>query len=97
MDTTTPQFFDADVHVRWDNDNTIAEHLPASWKERWLIGAGHTQAGVRINPKFYNPLEPLGAETPKTVGRQGVTSAEVQSGSAAVAGLPSFAAARIAV
>jgi len=77
MDTTTPQFFDADVHVRWDNDNTIAEHLPASWKERWLIGAGHTQAGVRINPKFYNPLEPLGAETPKTVGRQGVTSAEV--------------------
>ena len=75
MNTIAPKFIDTDVHVRWEDDNIIAEHLSAAWKERWLTGAGHTQAGLRINPKFYNPREPLGHEAPKTVGRQGVTNA----------------------
>jgi predicted TIM-barrel fold metal-dependent hydrolase len=75
MDTNAPKFFDADVHVRWDDDHAIADRLPRSWQERWLAGAGHTQAGLRINPKFYNPLEPFGPGAPRTVGRQGLTSA----------------------
>lgn len=70
------KFFDADVHVRWDDDAAISRRLPPSWRERWLLGAGHTQAGVRINPKFYNPLDPVGTGQPKTVGRQGLVSAE---------------------
>jgi len=76
MNSAPLNFFDADVHVRWDDDQTIANRLPQSWKERWLVGAGHTQAGLRINPKFYNPREPLGTGLPKTVGLQGVTSAD---------------------
>jgi predicted TIM-barrel fold metal-dependent hydrolase len=75
METPSLKFFDADVHVRWDDDNAIAQRLPASWQERWLIGAGHTQAGLRINSKFYNPLEAHTPARPKTVGHQGVTSA----------------------
>ena len=76
MDTVSLNFFDSDVHIRWDDDRAIADRLPKSWKERWLIGAGHTQAGLRINPKFYNPLESFGPGSPKTVGRQGVASAD---------------------
>ena len=76
MNTPSLNFFDADVHVRWDDDRTIASRLPESWKERWLIGAGHTQAGLRINPKFYNPHESFGPGILKTVGRQGLTSVE---------------------
>ncbi|MCR6630449.1 MAG: amidohydrolase family protein [Magnetospirillum sp.] len=79
MDTSQLKFFDADVHIRWDDDATIAARLPQSWKERWQIGAGHTQAGVRINPKFYNPLEPFGATSLRTVGKQAVaTPAELE-------------------
>lgn len=76
MDASSLKFFDADVHVRWDDDHAIANRLPQAWRERWLFGAGHTQAGLRINPKFYNPMEPLGQGTPRTTGRQGLTSAD---------------------
>jgi predicted TIM-barrel fold metal-dependent hydrolase len=76
MDTPSLQFFDADVHIRWDDDRTIANRLPDAWKERWLVGAGHTQAGLRINPKFYNPRESSGGGALRTVGRQGVISPE---------------------
>lgn len=51
------QHLDADVHVRWPSDETIAARLPKSWQHRWSRGAGHTQPGLRIQHKFYNPLD----------------------------------------
>jgi predicted TIM-barrel fold metal-dependent hydrolase len=49
---------DADVHVRWETDAEMLAYLPKVWHSRWLSGAGHTQSGLRIQPKYYNPLEP---------------------------------------
>lgn len=49
---------DADVHVRWPSDDTLVPRLPKSWRDRWRHGAGHTQRGLRIGPKYYNPFDP---------------------------------------
>lgn len=54
---------DIDVHVRWDSENTLLPYLPKAWHERWLRGAGHTQRGLRIRPKHYNPDDPLDSAT----------------------------------
>lgn len=58
LSSQAPHRIDADVHVRWPSDDTLLSRLPRSWQHRWRHGAGHTQAGLRINPKYFNPAEP---------------------------------------
>lgn len=48
---------DADVHVRWRRNEDLVSRLPRSWQDRWLRGAGHTQAGLRLYQKYYHPIE----------------------------------------
>lgn len=55
---------DVDVHVSWKNEAVIAERLPVSWRSRWLNGAGHTHAGVRIQPKYYDPDDRISEPVP---------------------------------
>ncbi|HSI85607.1 MAG TPA: amidohydrolase family protein [Candidatus Methylacidiphilales bacterium] len=64
------QRIDADVHVRWQQDSDLLPCLPRGWHERWLHGAGHTQAGVRIQPKLYDPCDTNNGSPVRTVGAQ---------------------------
>jgi len=66
------QRIDTDVHVRWPSDSTLLSRLPLSWQDRWHGGSGHTQAGLRIYPKYYNPYEPTSSL--RTVSEQAVVS-----------------------
>lgn len=76
----TPPFLqriDADVHVRWPRDDCLLPRLARSWRERWISGAGghtqagHTQAGLRIQSNYYQPLDSNAGSPVKTVGAQG--------------------------
>ncbi len=73
MTTPTPfRRIDTDIHVRWSHDNVLRDRLPKSWQDRWSNGGGHTQAGLRIQPRYYNPLETHVGSTVTTVGSQAV-------------------------
>ncbi len=61
MNPTSPfRRIDTDVHIRWQRAEALLPFLSKSWHDRWMHGAGHTQAGLRIQSKYYNPLEAAG-------------------------------------
>ena len=49
------RLIDADVHVRWETDDELKPYLPETWWERWSHAFGHSEPGVRIKPKYYDP------------------------------------------
>lgn len=53
------ELIDANVHVRWEQDDDLLPYLSSSWHSRWLIGrGGHTASGLYIQPKYYDPDDP---------------------------------------
>jgi len=71
MTPRTLQRIDGDVHVRWATDDTIAGRLPKSWRDRWFNGAGHTQAGLCIQSRYYHPFDSNAGSQVKTASMQG--------------------------
>lgn len=63
---------DTDIHVRWSRDDALISRLPRTWHDRWSHGAGHTQSGLRIHPKYYNPLDTSAGSPVRTVNAQAV-------------------------
>lgn len=49
------KLIDTDAHVAWNTPDAIGSYLEETWRTRWLHGHGHTQAGLEIYPKVYDP------------------------------------------
>ena len=49
------KLIDTYLHVRWSDDRDLLPYLPETWHSRWLHGNGHTDAGLLIRPKYYDP------------------------------------------
>lgn len=54
---------DAEVHITWKKAEELLPSLPRVWHDRFLLGTGHTTAGMRIQPNYYTPFQ--GQNTPR--------------------------------